>query len=133
MALTVGSRLGHYDVTALIGEGGMGQVYQARDTNRKLGASVVIGYLFFLARLWAWAPTAGQELEGPKVLVDVRHDNIGYSSAFARAMQRRLSERGFSVQAVDNSLGPAAGIWFAARGLHARPVPRKRARWVPST
>ena len=32
MALTVGSRLGHYDVTALIGEGGMGQVYQAADT-----------------------------------------------------------------------------------------------------
>ena len=28
MALEVGSRLGHYDVTALIGEGGMGQVYQ---------------------------------------------------------------------------------------------------------
>ena len=27
MALTVGSRLGHYNVTALIGEGGMGQVY----------------------------------------------------------------------------------------------------------
>ena len=26
MALRVGSRLGHYDVTALIGEGGMGQV-----------------------------------------------------------------------------------------------------------
>ena len=26
MSLTVGSRLGHYDVTALIGEGGMGQV-----------------------------------------------------------------------------------------------------------
>ena len=24
MALSVGSRLGHYDVTALIGEGGMG-------------------------------------------------------------------------------------------------------------
>ena len=32
MALTVGDRLGHYDVTALIGEGGMGQVYQATDT-----------------------------------------------------------------------------------------------------
>ncbi len=31
MALTVGSRLGHYDVTALIGEGGMGQVYQATE------------------------------------------------------------------------------------------------------
>ena len=34
MALAVGSRLGHYDVTALIGEGGMGQVYQATDTKR---------------------------------------------------------------------------------------------------
>ena len=35
MALEVGSRLGHYDVTALIGEGGMGQVYQATDTQLK--------------------------------------------------------------------------------------------------
>ncbi len=35
MALEVGSRLGHYEVTALIGEGGMGQVYQATDTKLK--------------------------------------------------------------------------------------------------
>ena len=32
MALEVGTRLGHYDVTALIGEGGMGEVYQTTDT-----------------------------------------------------------------------------------------------------
>ena len=32
MALTPGARLGVYEVTAQIGEGGMGQVYRARDT-----------------------------------------------------------------------------------------------------
>ena len=35
MPLNVGDRLGHYDVTALIGEGGMGQVYRATDTKLK--------------------------------------------------------------------------------------------------
>ena len=43
MSLSVGSRLGHYDVTALIGEGGMGQVYQATDTklNRQVALKVL--------------------------------------------------------------------------------------------
>ena len=35
MPLTVGDRLGHYEVSALIGEGGMGEVYQATDTKLK--------------------------------------------------------------------------------------------------
>ena len=32
MALTAGTRLGAYEVSALIGEGGMGEVWQATDT-----------------------------------------------------------------------------------------------------
>jgi hypothetical protein len=32
LSLASGSRLGVYDITAPIGEGGMGQVYRARDT-----------------------------------------------------------------------------------------------------
>ena len=43
MALTVGSKLGHYDVTALIGEGGMGRVFRATDT--QLGRDVALKIL----------------------------------------------------------------------------------------
>jgi serine/threonine protein kinase len=43
LALTPGTRLGVYEVTAQIGEGGMGQVYRATDTT--LGRKVAIKIL----------------------------------------------------------------------------------------
>ncbi len=43
MSLSPGSRLGPYEVTALIGQGGMGKVYRARDT--KLGRDVALKVL----------------------------------------------------------------------------------------
>jgi serine/threonine protein kinase len=43
LALTPGKRLGVYEVTAHIGEGGMGQVYRARDT--KLNRDVALKVL----------------------------------------------------------------------------------------
>ena len=42
MAFNVGSRLGHYDVTALIGEGGMGQDYRATDTQHQRDVALKI-------------------------------------------------------------------------------------------
>ena len=43
MPLLPGTTLGHYEVTALIGEGGMGEVYQATDTklNRQVALKIL--------------------------------------------------------------------------------------------
>src|ERR1700693_2087106 len=43
MPLSVGDKLGHYEVVSLIGKGGMGEVYRARDT--KLDRDVAIKVL----------------------------------------------------------------------------------------
>src|SRR5215469_9578254 len=43
MALTVGTQLGSHEITALLGKGGMGEVYVARDTklNRRVALKVL--------------------------------------------------------------------------------------------
>ena len=72
MALIVGSRLGHYDVTALIGEGGMGQVYRATDT--QLGRDVA---LKILPDAFAADPDRLARFEREaKVLASLNHPNI---------------------------------------------------------
>ncbi len=43
MSLTAGTQLGPYQVVGLIGQGGMGEVYRARDT--KLGRDVALKVL----------------------------------------------------------------------------------------
>ena len=72
MPLNVGSRLGHYDVTALIGEGGMGQVYQATDT--KLDRDVA---LKVLPQAFTDDPDRLAPFEREaKVLASLNHPNI---------------------------------------------------------
>ncbi len=72
MPLNVGDRLGHYDVTALIGEGGMGQVWQAVDT--KLGRAVA---LKILPEAFASDPDRLARFEREAhVLASLNHPNI---------------------------------------------------------
>ena len=74
MALEVGSRLGHHDVTALIGEGGMGQVHQATDT--KLNRQVA---LKILPEVFATDPDRLARFEREAtVLASLNHPNIGH-------------------------------------------------------
>ena len=73
MALQVGSRLGHYDVTALIGEGGMGQVYQATDTNLDRQVAIKV-----LPDAFSSDPDRLARFEREaKVLASLNHPNIG--------------------------------------------------------
>src|SRR5512134_3704730 len=73
MALTPGSRVGPYEVLAAIGQGGMGEVYRARDT--KLGRDVA---LKILPEAFAFDPDRlarfGREAQ---VLASLNHPNIG--------------------------------------------------------
>ena len=72
MALTDGVRFGSYDVTALIGQGGMSEVYRARDT--KLGRDVA---LKVLPDLFADDPERLARFQREaRVLASLNHPNI---------------------------------------------------------
>ncbi len=72
MSLTPGTRLGPYEVTALIGIGGMGEVYRARDT--KLGRDVA---LKVLPDLFADDPERLARFQREaRVLASLNHPNI---------------------------------------------------------
>ena len=73
MSLTVGTRLGIYEVTAKIGEGVMGEVYQARDT--KLDRDVALKVL--PEAFTADPDRLARFQREAKVLASLNHPNIG--------------------------------------------------------
>ena len=72
MALAVGGRVGAYEITALVGEGGMGRVFRAHDTT--LGRDVA---LKVLSDAWARDPDRLARLEREaRLLASLDHPNI---------------------------------------------------------
>ena len=92
MALNPGTRLGVYDITGQIGEGGMGQVYRARDT--KLDRDVAIKIL-----PEAFADDAerlARFTREAKTLASLNHPNI----AAIYAVEEGPAEAGHHVRAL---------------------------------
>ena len=72
MSLTIGSRLGPYEILSALGAGGMGEVYRARDT--KLGREVAIKVL---PEAWAFdADRAARFEREAQVLASLNHPHI---------------------------------------------------------
>src|SRR5262245_24961965 len=73
MPLSVGTRLGPYEIVALVGTGGMGEVYRARDT--RLNRDVAIKVLRDLARNPDRVARFTREAQ---TLASLNHQNIAY-------------------------------------------------------
>ena len=130
MALNVGDRLGHYDVTALIGQGGMGEVYRAKDT--KLGRDVA---LKVLPDLFADDPERLARFQREaRVLASLNHPNIASiygleESGDTRALVLELVEGPTLAEriargaiSVDEALPIARQIAEALEAVHERGV-----------
>ena len=93
MSLSPGSKLGHYDVTSLLGEGGMGQVWQATDT--QLGREVA---LKILPEAFAADPDRlARFTREAQILASLNHPNIAQihgteESEWTRALVLELVE-----------------------------------------
>ncbi len=93
MALTPGTRLGVYEITAKIGEGGMGEVWQARDTTLDRDVALKV-----LPQAFTSDPDRLARFEREaKILASLNHPNIAAihgleESAGIRALVLELVE-----------------------------------------
>ena len=81
MALTLGTRFGVYEITAHIGEGGMGQVYRATDTKLKRQVAIKI----LSPNMAVDADRLARFQREAEVLAALNHPNIGGIHGLAEA------------------------------------------------
>ena len=72
MAISIGTKLGYHEITALLGKGGMGEVYRARDTKLKRDVAIKI-----LPDEFSRDPArVGRFQREAEVLASLNHPNI---------------------------------------------------------
>src|SRR5579863_8649257 len=74
MPLSAGAKLGHYEVLSLLGQGGMGEVYRARDTTLKRDVALKVLPAAFLRD----HERMGRFQREAEVLASLDHPNIGH-------------------------------------------------------
>jgi serine/threonine protein kinase len=127
MPLAAGERLGHYEVISLIGSGGMGDVYRARDP--RLGREVAVKTLRSAgddarARLWREARAAAS-VSHPSVCqihdVGETSDNIYIVMELLQGepLAHRLKDGPLPV---DDAIAVALSILGALTALHSRDI-----------
>ena len=121
MALTPGTRLGVYEVTAQIGEGGMGQVYRATDTRLKRQVAIKI----LPPSLAADPDRLARFQREAEVLASLNHPNIAgiYGLEESGGMTALVMEL---VEGDDLSQRIARGADSGRRGAPDREADRRR-------
>jgi serine/threonine protein kinase len=120
MSLSIGSRFGHYEVSALLGVGGMGEVYRATDTRLKRQVALKVLPSAFTAdpeRLARFQREA-------ELLASLNHPNIAAIYGLERLRPHLSEEHGYPSEGVGVSSrwgwGPSASGINAHRDAGAR-------------
>ena len=106
MALTPGTQLGPYSITALIGTGGMGEVYRATDTNLKRAVAIKV----LPASVAADVERLARFQREAEVLASLNHPNI----AAIYGLERSGATTALVMELVE---GPTLADLLAARTL----------------
>jgi Tol biopolymer transport system component len=125
MPLSAGTRIGHYEVLSLVGEGGMGEVYRAHDTDLKRDVALKV-----LSPQFSGDPDRmGRFQREAEVLASLNHPNIAtlYGTAEADGVRALAMEfvEGETLQCpqpVETALGYAKQIAEALEYAHERGV-----------